>query len=321
MSAKNFSQMKSEANRKVCEHLRAIAVFRHLRNDNQFSVRSYDTAIAGIEDFDYIGGVITEHNLSEISGVGKGIGETIKEFLRTGTSNYYIELSALFPIQLLEHMVVPGIGPKRALALYEAGYHSFQELVDAANTGKLDKKLAEAVIVAAGSMAQRYPYATVKPIADSVLKKLLSFNGVERGTVAGSIRRLSPDSKDIDICLCLRDNNDNDYKAWLLNEIYKLGTNFEGGAAKASIVVKDEGISIKVDVWFCDASEWGARLMYSTGSKAFNIRMRERAIKLGFNKLNEKGLYLSGGTKIDIESEEKLFTLLKMDFVQPKDRK
>ena len=321
MGAKNFSQLKSEVNRKVCAHLQAIASLRSLRGDNQFSVRSYSVAIINIEDFDYVGGVVTEQSLSEIRGIGKGIGETIKEFLRTGTSNYYLELSALFPVACLEHMVVAGVGPKRALTLYNAGYHSFQELVKAANDGKLDTKLAEAVIIAANSMAQRYPYATVKPIADRILKKLLSFNGVVRGTVAGSIRRHSPDSKDIDICLCLQDNNDNDYKAWLLNEIYKLGTNFEGGAAKASIVVSGEGITIKVDVWFCDNSEWGARLMYSTGSKAFNIRMRERAIKLGFTKLNEKGLYLEGGTKLNIETEEKLFTLLKMDVVDPKDRK
>src|SRR3972149_7592217 len=47
---------------------------------------------------------------------------------------------------------------------------------------------------------------------------------------------------------------------------------------------------IQVDIRGCKASELGAMLLYFTGSKWHNIKLRKRAIKYGCN-LNEYGLW------------------------------
>ena len=59
-------------------------------------------------------------------------------------------------------------------------------------------------------------------------------------------------------------------------------------------------------------------LVYFTGSKEFNINMRQKAKKMGYI-LNRYGLY-KNNKKIPINSEKELFEKLKIKFILPKDR-
>src|SRR5262249_40637937 len=65
-----------------------------------------------------------------------------------------------------------------------------------------------------------------------------------------------------------------------------------------------------------DAKNWGAAMHYFTGSKAHNIRMRERAIKFGF-KLNEYGLFDANDTSVGGQTEEEIFEKLSLSYIPP----
>ncbi len=85
------------------------------------------------------------------------------------------------------------------------------------------------------------------------------------------------------------------------------------GGTKASVRVQDD---LQVDLRVIDNHSWGAAMHYFTGSKAHNIRMRERAIKQGF-KLNEYGLFDSNDKSVAGAEEEEIFAKLGLPCIPP----
>jgi DNA polymerase (family 10) len=85
------------------------------------------------------------------------------------------------------------------------------------------------------------------------------------------------------------------------------------GGTKASVRVQDD---LQVDLRVVEPKSWGAAMHYFTGSKAHNIRMRERAIKSGF-KLNEYGLFDANDKCIAGAEETEIFEKLGLPFIPP----
>jgi DNA polymerase/3'-5' exonuclease PolX len=77
----------------------------------------------------------------------------------------------------------------------------------------------------------------------------------------------------------------------------------------------------RIDVRFVDKESWPFALLYFTGPKSFNIKMRNQAKEEGYEKLNEYGLYLLDGRPVEgIKNEEDIFDFLGMDYVDPDER-
>src|SRR5947208_8231164 len=85
------------------------------------------------------------------------------------------------------------------------------------------------------------------------------------------------------------------------------------GPTKASVRVQAD---LQIDLRVVEPKSWGAAMHYFTGSKAHNIRMRERAIKLGF-KLNEYGLFDGGDNYVAGAEEEEIFAKLGLPYIPP----
>jgi len=89
------------------------------------------------------------------------------------------------------------------------------------------------------------------------------------------------------------------------------------------------GPTIQADLRVIDESCWGAALMYFTGSKEHNVKMRERALKMGLT-LNEYGLFPEDGNEIPPQkrglkpvaarTEEDVYATLGMAWVPPEMR-
>jgi DNA polymerase (family 10) len=86
------------------------------------------------------------------------------------------------------------------------------------------------------------------------------------------------------------------------------------GDTKTSIVT-DRGLQVDLRVIPRDA--WGAAMIYFTGSKAHNIRIREIAVRKGL-KLNEYGLFdAKSGELKAAETEEEVYGRLGLPFIAP----
>jgi DNA polymerase (family 10) len=146
------------------------------------------------------------------------------------------------------------------------------------------------------------------PTATQLCKYLES--SAERVAYAGSLRRMKEVVHDIDI-LAASNNIEQTMQAFLgmpfIQEV------LAQGGTKASVRVQDD---LQVDLRVVELKSWGAAMHYFTGSKAHNIRMRERAIKQGL-KLNEYGLFDANDQYVAGTTEDDIFETLGLPYIPP----
>jgi DNA polymerase (family 10) len=86
------------------------------------------------------------------------------------------------------------------------------------------------------------------------------------------------------------------------------------GEAKSSVLTRQ---GLQVDLRVVPAEAWGAAMIYFTGSKAHNIRIREMAVRKGL-KLNEYGLFdAKSGTLIVAKTEQEVYERLGLPWIPP----
>ncbi len=184
----------------------------------------------------------------------------------------------------------------------------------------VDKIKASLAVVKAGN--DRLPLGRAWVVAQEIVARLRGLPGVERVEPAGSLRRGKETVGDIDILVALRPGSEGNAAA--VGEAFRSAPGvvavLAAGDTKSSVRVslnhdlgrwknakdlealpKDEaaragpeavptGPSIQVDLRVLPAGVFGAALMYFTGSKEHNVRLRERALSMGMT-LNEWGLF------------------------------
>jgi DNA polymerase/3'-5' exonuclease PolX len=136
---------------------------------------------------------------------------------------------------------------------------------------------------------------------------------------AGSYRRGKSASGDIDI-ITTKDI-DKTFKELNYNNsavVYKQG---EDIISFLFNINSDGKTYVQVDLFYVAPSDLIPMLTYATGPKKFNVRMRGIAKRMGY-KLNQKGLYHRDSTELvkKFKTEKDLFNILKMDYLEPKDR-
>lgn len=136
---------------------------------------------------------------------------------------------------------------------------------------------------------------------------------------AGSYRRGKSASGDIDI-ITTKDI-DKTFKELNYNNsavVYKHG---EDIISFLFNINSDGKTYVQVDLFYVNPNDLIPMLTYATGPKKFNVRMRGIAKRMGY-KLNQKGLYYRNSTELvkKFKTEKDLFSILKMDYLEPKDR-
>jgi DNA polymerase (family 10) len=159
------------------------------------------------------------------------------------------------------------------------------------------------------SYKTKMPLANAQALADELVK-ILKKNGARRIEVCGSIRRKLPEVGDIDLVV------DTDLPATVLllsrNRNVEVLTN--NVKKSASFLYK----GAQVNMYFSTEENWGAMVLFLTGSKLFNIIMRGEAKKQGY-KLNQYGLW-HGETIIAGKDEAQIFFVLNLKEVNPEAR-
>jgi len=105
---------------------------------------------------------------------------------------------------------------------------------------------------------------------------------------------------------------------WFLHRFKNLGVFINGDKKYSGIIEFDNKIIIQVDIIFASKQEWYTSIIYFTGSKNHNIKLRTIA-KLNGYKLNEHGLF-KNNIKIEINSEKELYKILNINYLDPINR-
>ncbi len=128
---KPTSELTSELLGEIC-HL------MELHGENPFKTRAFEKASGVVLQVPDLKERAQNGTLTEVSGIGKGIAEVLREFLLEGKSTLRDTLKTSLPAGLLELTQVPGLGPKKAKQVIdELGIHSVSELEYACRENRL----------------------------------------------------------------------------------------------------------------------------------------------------------------------------------------
>jgi len=296
-----------------------IADLLEIQGANPFRVRAYRRAAMNIEGLaDNIETIALNGTLRNIAGVGEDLANKIEEYIRSGRMEFHEQLKQEIPLGLAKIVEIPSVGPKTAKQIYDQfRIQTIEELEALCKTDKLlcvpgfKQKTIDNILRGIELYRRRrgnYLLGRVIPIAAELCKSLET--SAERVAYGGSLRRMKEIVHDVDI-LAASTDVEKTMKAFL--SLPFIEAVLAQGPTKASVRVQDD---LQVDLRVVEPKSWGAAMHYFTGSKAHNIRMRERAIKQGL-KLNEYGLFDASDNYVAGTQEEEIFDKLGLPYIPP----
>jgi len=314
-------------NHEVAEILSKIAKALALKDENFFKIRAYSRAARAIKDLpEDIEEISKKESLTNIPGVGEGIAKKVKEYLETGKMSKYEEVTRDIPKSLLTLLDIRDLGSKTLGALHkELGVENLDDLKKVIEDNSFQKleglgdksveKIMENIKVYEKRMGKehRFLIGEVMATVDQIMKKLKEVDLVSRVAPAGSYRRMKETVGDLDILVESNDNRKVMKKFTAFSEVKKV---LESGETKTSVVV--EGLDIQMDLRVVPKESFGAALMYFTGSKDHNVRIRSLALKRGL-KVNEYGVFRND-TMVAGKTEEEIYKFLNLQFIPPEIR-
>ncbi len=289
--------------------------------DDPYKPRAYEKAARAVGGYPEDLRGSDERGVLAIPGVGKSIAAKVSEFLRTGTFHELEALRSQVPSEVRAMTAIPGFGPKKAMAVYqELGIGSVDELVAAAERGELAalkgfSRTTERNVLSGvqrlRSSGGRVLVSDALDVAEDLLSRLRQVSGVRRAGYAGSLRRMAETIGDVDL-LVAAEHPEAVMEAFVTYGV--VNRVLAKGDTKSSIVTRN---GLQVDLRVIPLEAWGAALIYFTGSKAHNIRIREMAVRAGL-KLNEYGLFRArSGRLLAAETEEEVYSRLGLPFIEP----
>ena len=327
-----------------------------------FKIKKYKEAIAILSDSDnlnttedYIktlrdGGMTfaDEEKFKQKTGTWKSsIIQKIDTILKTGTADG-IEMDKEMDKEIDEESraienlsKVAGIGKATAVKLYkEFDITTVDELKElyAVNKGIINSKQAVG-LKHYDDLKKRIPRSEMnnwKEILTAIFYETLDSLKLEGELVlSGSYRREKEDSGDVDVLIISET-----YNEFLMNRFYKnlieSGILTEenviaSGETKIMAIAKILDTFRHVDIFYYSLEVFPFALLFTTGSKEFNLKMRSHALKKGFS-LNERYLTNKNGTLVSEEeylakiqkpiptTEEDIFNFLDYKYVLPRFR-
>jgi DNA polymerase (family 10) len=208
------------------------------------------------------------------------------------------------------------------MTLYdELGISSVDELVDAVKEGRLrdlkgfgaksEESILHGIDLLRTTGTGRILLNAAMDVAEGIVAELSKVPGCERCTYAGSLRRMRETIGDVDVLVAAAES------AAFMDALASLPETAETiahGEKKTSI--RTTG-GLQVDLRVLPMASWGAGLVYFTGSKAHNIRIREMAVREKL-KLSEYGLFhAKSGRIITSETEEDIYARLGLPWIPP----
>jgi DNA polymerase (family 10) len=308
-------------NSRIAEIFEKIADILEIQQENPFRIRAYRKAAETLENISEDVSELEEDRLLELPGIGADLASKIKEFLKTGRISAYEKLRKKIGHSLLDMLSIPGVGPKTAKLLHEK--FKIKSLADLEAKAKAHKirglpgikeKTEENILKGLAFLKKdtgRMCLDTAFTTAENVISALKKLPQVAKISPAGSLRRMKETVRDIDI-LATSKRGEGVMDAFVnLQDVAAITAQ---GPTKSSVLTKG---NIQVDLRVVAPESYGAALMYFTGSKAHNIKMREMAVKKGL-KINEYGVFRAKGNKaIAGKSEEEIYSLFKMPYIEP----
>src|SRR5437667_10400109 len=316
-------------NKAIAGILYETADLLEIDGQDSFRIRSYRTAAQAIEALPHqIADIITEpKKLLEVPGIGKSMLGHLQQIFGEGRLALHTKLLAKYRPSMLELLKIQGLGPKTIALIWSAYKGSdLDGVAQLAREGKIqelprmgtkqEQKLLKA-IEDYRRIAGRFLLDVAEGQAEKIIQHLKGYEGVEKVTPAGSLRRGRETVGDLDILVTGPACCDDAERQKLIEHIIKLPGLMEiiaRGENKVSFRMRG---GMQVDVRFLAPESFGAAMQYFTGSKSHNVSLRQRALKMGYTLSEYSLARLDDQTVVASKSEEEIYAALNLDYVPP----
>ncbi len=311
-------------NQDIARIFENMAVYLEIKDDNVFKVRAYRRAADSLQSLtEDVARMKAQGRLDQVPGIGKTLIGKIGEFVETGKIMAYEELKKDIPESILDVVGIPFVGPKKARLFYEALHVAdIDALADAVDKGRLEgmpgikEKTIENIRKGIALMKrgrERMNLGLAVGVADRFISDLEPLPEVRTISVAGSVRRMKETIRDVDILA------GSSRPAAVMDRFISLPgvERVLGRGGTKSSVLTSEGVQVDVRVVATEC--FGSALLYFTGSKNFNIALRQRAMKHKM-KISEYGIFSAAGKgkkRLASRTEEDMFRQLGMPYIPP----
>ena len=293
--------------------------------------RSYEKAAELIDSLpESVEQLVKEpEKLEELPGIGERMVEHLQEIVKTGDYSLRKKLLKKYPPTILDVLQLQSLGPKKVAFLWShfkaatvADVERLareQKLRDLPGFGeKSEQNILKAVEVfkkSTGRFLIHTAEAAALAIAEHIKK---AGKAVDSVTPAGSLRRGKETVGDLDLLVTLADDfisqKHVDALAEHILKFPDIDQQLAHGENKVSFTLTN---GLQVDVRLLEKENFGAALMYFTGSKEHNVALRGRANDMALT-LNEYALATLRDEKpVAGRTEEEIYAKLKLDYIPP----
>jgi DNA polymerase (family 10) len=316
-------------NKAIAGVLYETADLLEIDGGDSFRIRSYRNAAQAIEALpQQIADLIPEpKNVLAISGIGRGMLANLQEMLKDGQLTLHSELLKKYRPSMLDLLKIQGLGPKTIALIWSAYQVSDLAGVEQlAREGKIrelprmgekqEQKLLKA-IEDYRRIAGRFLLDVAEAEGKKIIAHLSGFPGIDQVTPAGSLRRGRETVGDLDVLVTGKACCDRDQREKLIEHIIQLPGLMDilaRGENKVSFRLRG---GMQVDVRLLPPESFGAAMQYFTGSKAHNVALRQRALKMGYTLSEYSLARLDNEKTVAGKTEEEIYAALQLDYIPP----
>jgi DNA polymerase (family 10) len=316
-------------NKAIAGILYETADLLEIDGQDSFRIRSYRNAAEAIEaQTQQIADLIDDpKKVLAIQGIGKGMLVNMQQMFKDGKLLLHAELLTKYHPSMLDLLKIQGLGPKTIALIWSAYKVSDLEgVAKLAKEGKIrelprmgekqEQKLLKA-IEDYRRIAGRFLLDAGEREANKIIEHLRDYPGIEKITPAGSLRRGRDTVGDLDILVTGKACCDDATREKLIEHVIKLPGLMEiiaRGENKVSFRLRS---GMQVDVRLLPPESFGAAMQYFTGSKAHNVALRQRALKMGYTLSEYSLAKLDTEEPIARKTEEEIYAKLKLDYIPP----
>ncbi|MGZ3769066.1 MAG: DNA polymerase/3'-5' exonuclease PolX [Bdellovibrio sp.] len=313
------------SNSEIAQKFDLLADLLELEEENPFRIRAYRYAARSLLEIpENVAELLKEgRDLSEFPGIGKDLASKIKQIVESDHLDILDKMVKKVPPVLVDLLKIPTLGPKRVKLLYKKlKIQSLDDLKAALDDERILKvkgfgeKMRATLLEELEKQKVAMPSRKRLNEAESTVKLIVNYlkncKEIKRLEIAGSFRRQKETIGDLDF-IATTSNSEKviDY----FTKLASIDKILSRGKTKVTAVL---GSGLQVDLRVVSNAQYGAALLYFTGSKAHNIALRKIARRRKL-KINEYGVF-KGETLIASKTEEEIYNVLKMSYIPPEIR-
>lgn len=301
-------------NLKVSWIFQEIADLLEIKGENYFKIKAYRQAARNIENLDIdLKELVTNRQLNKVGGIGKNLAEKIKEIVATDHCTYLELLRREISPNLINLLVIPGLGPKTIHIIY---HHLGIDTLEALATAAKQKKIRE--LPGLGSKTElnilkgidliqmhtgKIPLSMALAIANRFLQPLKALPCVKETSLAGPIRRGEEMINEIVILVA---TSEPEQVLSILSKYPLIKNNpvLKGCSLETTLIS-----GVKLQILAVDPATYGVHLITATGSPTHYQRLQQIA--------QQQGMHLDILCGLANLSEQEIYAQLNLPWIAP----